>query len=146
MENIYPEIVKEKSDEELLAMVYNDRQWETAILIEAEAELQKRNILPDEIKLRKTAIIERENTIFSEGRESDWAGRVLGWLGIFGILGIIIGYHHSYGKVHSQYTGKEYYKYNESSRENGRYTLYIALILHILFLGNKLMVFMQDRW
>ena len=146
MENIYLEIVKQKSDEELLAMVYQYRQWETAILIEAEAELQKRNILPDEIRLRKLALIERENILLSEGRESDWAGRVLGWLGIFGILGIIIGYHHSYGKVYSQYTGEEYFKYNESSRENGRYTLYIAMILHALFLLNKLMIFMQDRW
>lgn len=146
MENIYPEIVKNKSDEELLAMVYQDRQWETDILIEAEAELQRRGILPEEIKLRKTALIEREDAILSEGRESDWAGRLLGWVGIFGVLGIIIGYHHTFAKVMSKYTGKEYFKYNEQSRENGRYTFYIAVILHTLWFLNKLMIFMRDRF
>ena len=146
MENIYPEIVKQKSDEELLAMVYQDRQWETDILIHAEAELERRGILPEEIKIRKAALIAKEDTILSEGRESDWAGRVLGWVGIFGILGIIIGYHHSFGKVTAKYTNLSYFKYNESSRENGRYTFWIAIILHVLFLLNKFMIFMQDRW
>ncbi len=145
MENIYPEIVKQKSDEELLTMVYHDRQWEQDILIEAEAELQRRNILPEEIRLRKAALIEREDALLSEGRESEWAGRVLGWVGIFGLLGIIIGYHHTFAKVNSKYTGKEYFKYNDESRENGRYTFYVALILHSLFIFNKLMIFVRDR-
>lgn len=143
MENIYPEIVKEKSDEELLCMVYQDRQWETDILIEAEAELEKRGILPDEIKLRKAALIEKEDAVLSEGKESDWQGRIFGWIGIFGILGIIIGYHHTFAKVMSKYTGKAYFKYNEASRENGRYTFYIAIIFHTLFLFNKLMIFLR---
>ncbi len=107
--------------------------------------MQRRGILPEEIKLRKAALIEREDAVLSEGRESDWAGRVLGWAGIFGLLGIIIGYHHTFGKVMSKYTGKEYFKYNEQSRENGRYTFYIAVILHTLWTLNKLMIFLRYR-
>lgn len=143
MENIYPEIVKEKSDEELLTMVYHYRQWETDIFIEAESELKRRGILPDEIVLQKKMLIEKEHAELSTGRKADWAGQVLGWIGIFGILGIIIGYHHSFGKVKAKYTDKTYFKYDESSGENGRYTFYVALITHTLWFLNKFLTYLQ---
>lgn len=145
MENIYPEIVKEKSDEALLAMVYHHGQWEEDIIIEAEAELDRRNILPEEIRLRQNAITAEEDGRLSEGIQADGPGQVLGWIGIFGILGIIIGYHHAFAKIKAKYSGKTYFKYNEVSRENGRYTFYVSVAIVVMWVVYHLLNYIEDR-
>ncbi len=137
MEINFREIVKEKSDEDLLQMVYQVDQWDTEMLIAAENELSARNILPPDIQLRKEQMIIAEDKRLSKGKEASASGQILGWIGIFGILGLIIGYNYCYSKTKSLYTGKEYYTYNDVARENGNYIFIISITTHVLFIMYK---------
>lgn len=131
MANRFQQAVSEKSDEELLEMVYQFADWDTEMLAAVEAELESRKLLPDDISIRKQELIEEEDAVLSKGREASFAGQLFGWIGILGIIGLIIGYHYSFTKVRSKYTQKVYYKYDADSRDNGSYIFYVALLVFI---------------
>ena len=138
MVNKFQPIVKEKSNEELLTMVYQFDQWDTEMLKAIEGELQNRQILPHDIQVRKQELIDEEFKELSKGKEASCAGQLFGWLGVLGLLGLIIGYNYAYSKSTSKYTGEEYYKYDESSRENGSYIFYTSLTVLILYFLYKI--------
>lgn len=131
MSNRFQQIVSEKSNEELLEMVYQFADWDAAMLEAVETELMSRNILPGDIANRKQELIEAEDAVLSKGKEASLAGQIFGWIGILGILGLIIGYHYTFTKVRSKYTQKVYYKYDADSRDNGSYIFYVALLVFI---------------
>ena len=126
------EIVENKSNEELLTMVYEFAEWSPAMLICVEEELAGRSILPDDIAARKQQLTELEDEKLSKGKEATLLGQVVGWLTVLGFLGIFIGYYYSFSKVRNKYSGKPYYRYNEHSRKSGSYLFYTAIILIVL--------------
>ena len=132
MPNKFQTNVQEKANKELLAMVYQFAEWDPEMLDAVEAELQKRNILPDDISTRKQALIEGEDIKLSHGEEASVAGQIFGWIGVLGLIGLIIGYNYTFSKVRSKYTQKEYYKYDKDSRDNGRHIFYTSLTVLIL--------------
>lgn len=141
MVNNFIEIVSNKSDEELLVMVYEFDQWSPEMLDAVEAELMKRNILPTDIKSKKQELIKEEDIVLSNGKEATLIGQVFGWIGISGLLGLFIGYNYAYSKVRSKYTQKEYFKYNEASRKTGGYIFYTAIVIWTLFIIYKMLQF-----
>lgn len=138
MENKFQPIVKEKPDAELLTMVYQFDQWDTEMLRAVEGELQNRQILPEDIKIRKKEIIDKELADLAKGKDASLLGQIFGWLGVLGILGIIIGYNYAFSRTKSKYTGKEFYKYDAPSRENGTYIFYTSLAVFVLYFLYKL--------
>ncbi len=123
------EIVKSKTNEELLQMVYEFAEWSPEMLASVEEELAYRNILPNDIKDRKQQLTEIEDEQLLQGKEASIIGQVIGWLTVLGILGIFIGHYYRFSKVRNRYSGKEYYRYNEHSKRNGSYLFYTAIIL-----------------
>ncbi|MCY7293022.1 MAG: hypothetical protein LH615_12655 [Ferruginibacter sp.] len=138
MENNFSDIVVHHSDEELLSMVYQFTQWDAEMLVAVEDELKQRNILPEDILIKKNTLIQKKDEFWSEGKEATFPQQFLGWIGVFGILGLIIGNHLAFAKTISKYTGKEYFKYDEASRESGRYMYYISLTIIIAFFLYKI--------
>lgn len=132
MSNRFRQIVSEKSNEELLVMVYEFADWDAEMLSAVEAELKNRQLLPEDIATRKQELVEAEDAALLKGSEASLAGQIFGWLGVLGILGLIIGYHYAFSKVRSKYTQKVYDKYDADSRENGSYIFYTALTVFIL--------------
>jgi len=127
--NHFTEIIQSKPDGELLKMVYAFDEWSPEMLSAVEAELLKRNILPDDIQSRKKVLIQAEKEQLITGKQASLFGQIIGWLTVFGLFGIGIGYHYAFSKVRSKYTQDEYFKYNESSRKNGSYLFYTSLLL-----------------
>ncbi len=143
MINDFTEIIKQYSNEDLLQMVYQFEQWDSEMLAAVEAELMVKNIFPEDISIVKMALIEKEDRILSEGKEATFSQQFLGWIGVFGILGLIIGYELAFAKTKGKYTGKEYLKYDEASRENGRYMYYISITIITAFCLYKFANFME---
>ena len=146
MDNEFRDMVVHYSNDELITMVYQFDQWDTAMLAAVEAELNERNILPTDIELKRNKLIEKEDEYLSIGKEATFPQQFLGWIGIFGILGIIIGNHLAFAKTVSKYTGKEYFKYDDASRESGRYMYYISITIILVFCLYKLANFMERSY
>jgi hypothetical protein len=138
MSENFIQIVKEKSNEELLTMLYQFDEWDTAMLRAVETELDNRNILPADIQIRKQEIINDEDAVLTKGKAASVGGQILGWIGVLGLLGLIIGYSYTYAKAKSKYTGKTYFTYDKDTRDNGSYMFYIALTTHVLYIFYKL--------
>ena len=136
--NDFKEIVEIKSNDELLNMVYQFDEWSPEMLKTVESELTKRNLLPNDIYSRMQEAIEIEDAQLSKGKEASVLGQIVGWLTVFGLLGIYIGYHYTFSKVSSKYTGKRYYIYTESSRKNGSYLFYASLFLSVFIILYKI--------
>ncbi len=130
--NKHQPLVKAKSDEELLNMVYEFDQWHADMLLAVEEELTERKLLPTDVAIRKKDIIDKEAEELEAGREASFAGQLFGWLGVFGIIGLVIGYQHAFAKETSKYTGKKYFKYDAASREVGTYIFYIGICISLL--------------
>lgn len=141
MDNNYQDIVAGYKDEELLLIVYQFDQWDTGMSIAVENELKLRNILPDDLQLKKNTLIQKEHDFLLIGKEATFSQQFLGWIGIVGILGIIIGYELYFSKIKSRYTDTEYFKYNEESRESGRFIFYLSMAFTVCFLAYKISVF-----
>jgi hypothetical protein len=60
--------VKEKSNNELLQMVYEFDAWSPEMLATVEEELSSRNILPVDILEKKKMLIEEERIELSKGK------------------------------------------------------------------------------
>ena len=146
MENDFKDMVVHYSNEELLLMVYQFHEWDAEMLLAVEAELKERNILPDDILIKKNKLIQKEDEYLSTGKEATFPQQFLGWIGIFGILGIIIGNHLAFAKTVSKYTGKEYFKYDEPSRESGRYMYYISITIIVIFCLYNLANYMERNY
>lgn len=131
MTNKFQPIVQQKSNEELLTMVYQFAEWDPQMLEAVEGELQIRNLLPEDIAIRKQTLIEEEDAELSQGTAASFGGQLFGWLGVLGLIGLIIGYNYTFGKVRSKYTQKVYYKYDADSRDNGKHIFYVSLIICI---------------
>jgi|GEM_PF-1190922 len=138
MENRFSALVKAKKNEELLSMVYQFDAWDAQMLEAVQDELKRRNALPADILIRKQELIAKERIELSKGQPASTGGQVLGWLCIFGLFGILIGYNYAYAKKKSKYTGEKFYKFDTASRDNGRYILYTSLTMLILFIFYKL--------
>jgi hypothetical protein len=146
MDKYYEDLIAQQPDEVLLTMVYQFDRWDTETLRAVEAELEYRNILPIDIALIKNELIYKEDKILSIGKEATFPQQFLGWIGIVGFLGLIIGYNLAFAKNISKYTGKEYFKYDDETRENGRYMYYISLTIIIVFALYKLMNFVERNF
>ena len=131
-------IASAKTNEELLAMVYEFDKWSPEMMEAIETALAERNILPGDIQLRKQELIKEEETVLSAGREASITGQVVGWLGIFGLLGLFMGYHYAFSKVRSRYTQKQYFEYNDDSRKIGRNILFTAVIIWTFIIFYKI--------
>ena len=130
--NRFLDIAKEKSNEELLTMIYQFAEWDPEMLSAVETELQTRGLLPDDIAARKQELIEKEDLALTNGQEASLAGQIFGWFGVLGLLGLFIGYNYTFSKVRSKFTQKEYYKYDKPSRDNGSYIFYTSVAVFIL--------------
>ena len=134
MELTSEEFIAAHSDAELLRMAYRYDTDEPDLQTAAEAELRRRNMLPEDFAERKQKLIDEEDEKLENGRNASFPQQFFGWLGIFGLLGIIIGYDLYFSKATSIYTRHQYYRYDDESRESGRYMFYISLLTHSLFL------------
>ena len=137
--NNFSEIVETKSEDELLKMVYEFDEWSPEMLEAVQKELSKRNILPTDINIKRQKLSDIEEAELIDGKQASLLGEIVGWLTVFGLLGIFIGYNYSYSKVKSKYTGKQFFKYNESSRKNGSYLFYTSIILSTLGIIYKIL-------
>ena len=143
MENNFNDLAVHYSDEELLTMVYQFSQWDDDMLAAVENELAQRNILPGDVLEKRNKIIEQEDHVLSAGKEATFPQQFLGWIGVLGILGLIIGHHLAFGKTISKYTGKQYFKYDDASRESGRYMYYISITVIVAFCLYKFANFLE---
>ena len=134
------ETIKDKPDNELLDMVYDFHSWNPEMLSAVEQELSNRNILPSDIKEKKEILTTQEDIELTKGKQAGLLGQAVGWLTVFGLLGIFMGYNYAYSKERSKYTNKIYFKYNEASRQNGRYLFFTAIVMSSLALFYKLFV------
>lgn len=134
----FEEIVNGKSNSELLTMVYELDKWDPKLLKAIEEELNIRNILPNNILEQNQKLIELERDELLIGKEASLIGFIIGWIGVFGLLGIIIGYNYAYDKIKSKYTNEYYFKYDETSRKYGKYLLNTSLIITILVVFYKI--------
>lgn len=128
MQHHFENIVKEKSDEELLVIVYQFDLWDTGMLKTVGDELRTRGILPGDVAARRQQMVEDEDEKLLNGTAASIGGQIFGWLGVLGLFGLIIGYNYSFSKVRSRFTGKQYYQYDHDSRDNGKYIFYTSLI------------------
>ena len=141
------EIVKNKTNGELLKMVYEFADWSPEMLTSVEEELAKRNILPSDIEAHKQQLSEIEDEQLLQGKEASILGQFLGWLTvllmgwltIFGVVAIFIGHHYSFSKVRNKYSGTQYFRYNANSRKNGSYLFYTSIIGLTLVIIYKLL-------
>jgi hypothetical protein len=134
----FSELVQNKSNSELLKMAYEFDGWSPGMLSAVENELLKRKILPGDIADRKKKMADGEDKELSRGQEASLVGQVVGWLTVFGIFGIAIGYTYAFSKVKGKYSDKSYFKYNEDSRKNGIYLFYTSIVLSIVAILYKL--------
>jgi len=133
----FEQMVGTYPDPELLTMVYEFDKYSPEFRQAVQQELFQRGILPPDVEMRRQYAIEREDDILSEGKPANFPQHFFGWIGIFGILGIIIGYNLYFGKKTAVLTGKQYPRYDEESRESGRYMFYTSLITHAVFVLYK---------
>src|SRR5688572_12095315 len=131
MDNNFIKTVKEKSSEELLSMVYAFDEWSSDMLRAVENELADRNILAEDVSIRKQELIDKDTARLEQGKAASLAGQIFGWLGVLGLIGLIIGYNYTFSKTKSKYTGKKYYTYDEPSRDNGSYIFYISISVFV---------------
>ena len=136
----FSQAIQTKTNEELLKMVYGFDEWSPEMLSAVEAELSKRNLLPNDITLRRQQLIEVEEAELKEGRQAGFFGQIMGWLTVLGLLGIAIGYHYAFSKVASKYADKEYFRYNEASRRNGTYLFYTSICLSAMTILYRLII------
>ena len=143
MENNFEEFIASHTDAELLSLAYRFDALQPDIRPAAEEELRKRNTLPPDFEERKQLLISQEDEILTEGKQATFPQQFFGWLGIFGLLGLIIGYDLYFSKMISRYTGKVYPEYDEHSRESGRYIFYISILTHSLFILYKVVPWIE---
>lgn len=129
--NDFSESLQNKSDDELLKIVYEFDQWSPDMLSATEKELSKRGVLPDDIAARKKELSDAEDEELSRGREASTAGLVIGWICAPGLIGLVIGYNYAFSKKRNRYTGQTYFKYDKKSRNNGAILFYTSLALFI---------------
>ena len=134
----FQEVVENKSNDELLKIVYQFDEWSPELLEAVEHELATRNILPTDISIRKQQTTEIEAEQLLKGKEASIIGQIVGWIAVFGFLGIFIGYHYPFSKVRSKYTNTQYFSYNEDSRKMGSYLFYSSICLSVIALFYKI--------
>ncbi|MEJ7611287.1 MAG: hypothetical protein WKF88_08935 [Ferruginibacter sp.] len=139
-------LMSEYTDRELFGIMYRSATGDPEITTAAEEELRNRNMFTDEIAERRQVLIDEEEDILSEGTAATVPQQVFGWLGIFGILGLIIGHDLYFSKRKSVYTGKEYPEYDEASRESGRMIFFISVVTHSLFFLFKFVPWLENRF
>jgi hypothetical protein len=127
--NNFTEAVQSKTSAELLKMVYEFDEWGPEMPDAVEQQLSTREILPEDLTIYKKEKIETENSALTQGQEASLFGQITGWLTVFGFFGIAIGYNYAFAKLKGRYSGKEYFKYNEQSRKNGKNLFYASLLL-----------------
>jgi hypothetical protein len=135
----YSQVVKQKSDDELIQMVYAFKEWNPEMIQAVESELSNRKKLPNDILEKREILIQREDAKLLEGKKAGIFGKVIGFLTIFGLMGIMIGYHYAFSKVKGIYTDKEYFQYDDSSRKIGRILFYGGLVASSLFIILKIL-------
>lgn len=135
----FKEIVSKKSDSELLEMVYELDKWSPEMLKQIKSELSKRNILPLDIEAHNQKLIQQENQELIVGKEASMLGLIIGWICVFGLVGIFIGYTYANGKIKSKYSDEQFYKYNDASRKKGKVLFNSSIILTILLIFYKLL-------
>ncbi len=132
MRNQFTETLQQKSNDELLQMVYEFDEWSPEMLTAVETELDERRMLPQDITIRKQEAINEEDELLLKGTAASLGGQVFGWIFVLGLLGLYIGYNYAFSKARSKYTGKKYFKYDEPSREVGSYIFYTSIVVFIL--------------
>lgn len=137
--NKFNDVVESKPDDELLKTVYEFDLWSPEMLASVETELEKRNILPNDIQLRKQGVMESEKANLIEGKSASITGIVIGWITVFGLLGIIIGYNYSFSKIRDKYSGEQYFKYDKGSRKMGSYLFYSSIVFSTIVLLYRFM-------
>ena len=137
--NNFSNEVESRSDNDLLKMVYEFDVWCPEMLEAIQTELIKRDKLPSDVNEQKQKLIEIEEIQLVDGKQASLVGEIVGWLTVFGLLGIYIGYNYSFSKVKSNYTNKEYYRYSEDSRKRGSYLFYTSIVLSILGIIYKIL-------
>ncbi len=138
MESNFQDIVKKKQGKELLTMVYQFDEWSPGMLKAVEEELERRQMLPTDLAIRKKEAITSELEMLAKGKPASLIGQVIGWICVLGLLGLAIGYYYSFSKVKSKYTGQKFYKYDVASRDNGNYIFYTSIGVLVLFLLYKI--------
>lgn len=138
MENSFTNIVKEKSSQELLTMVYQFSEWNADMLQVVQEELLERELLPEDVAIRRKEIVDNDTSNLEQGKAASLSGQIFGSLGVLGLIGLIIGHNYAFSKTKSKYTAKEYYTYDEASRDNGSYIFYTSLTTAIIYLIYKL--------
>jgi hypothetical protein len=137
--NEFTHLVKAKKNNELLTMVYQFDTWSPEMLTAVQEELSHRGILPSDIKTRQEKIEEAEEKVLAEGKDGSALVFLLGWLTVIGLFGLAIGYNYGYATVTSKISGKRFYKYNTSTRKDGRILMNTSIILFALVILYKIL-------
>ena len=78
MSNDLTNTVQLKPNDELLKMVYEFDEWSPEMLLTIETELNKRNILPNDISMRKQQATIEEDEVLSNGKPASLGGQIFG--------------------------------------------------------------------
>jgi hypothetical protein len=138
MVELFPEKIKQKSDEALIKIYLDSNQYQEEFISALINELQNRKIdltaftQTKESNEKKYIIIEKEvpgDTIFI----------ILGYVSALagGLLAIIMGYHYSNTK-HKSNSEEKHYVYDKNTRELGTGMLIIGIIAMIYYLTRSL--------
>lgn len=136
----FKNLVKEKSDNELVDIYLNSSGYQEEFMESVLIEIRNRNIPIEtlqELKIKKSEIDKETLKLGKQGSQF-WmvVAFIISILG--GVVGIIAGYQYYYSK-HKSIDGEEYYYYNESTRKYGKWMMIIGCIvlgLTILYILN----------
>jgi hypothetical protein len=136
--NDFTSVVQDKTDDELLKMVYAFDEWSEEMLQAVETELAKRNLLPADVAEKRQERIVNEDIQLQHGKDGNGFGMVIGWICVLGLVGLFLGYHYAFSKTRSKYTGKLYFKYDAVTRKNGSYIFYASITVFVLAMFYKI--------
>jgi hypothetical protein len=138
MENNFNKLVKEKTDNELLDIYMNSKDYQVEFVNFVTEEITHRNLSIDTLDEIRSKKVEENDNLLVLGRKGNSAYLVLIAISALlgGLIGIIGGYIYAYSTVVDS-QGNKLYVYDESTRKWGRIILGVGVVMLFLILVSK---------
>jgi hypothetical protein len=138
MENNFNTLVKEKTDNELLDIYMNSKDYQVEFVNLVTEEITHRNLSIDTLDEIRSKKVEENDNLLVLGRKGNSAYLVLIAISslLGGLIGIIGGYIYAYSTVVDS-QGNKLYVYDESTRKWGRIILGVGVVMLFLILVSK---------
>jgi hypothetical protein len=127
-----------KRDAELIEMLFEFGNWNSSVIKLVSEELIKRGSYPSDFDEKLKNLTNKEHELLRQGKPASMLGKIISCICVFGLLGIYMGYQYMNAKEKSIYDGTEFFKYNTSTREFGKYIFYISISIVVLVFYSKI--------